>query len=144
MAVGTSIPALFVSLDGLIFAYKAGEVSQSELDNGVFFLSCTRSYFLDETYWGDGGGDTPIPIVEAVKRAEKDGRAKFPRLNHLDCVTFEKLNEFLASHGIRSLDVTVLEGGTDRPYSSKAVKEAVEKMGLPIRVIHNPKEKEAA
>ena len=111
---------LFVSFTGLLYALDRGEISQEQLDNGLFFLGCKREHalapgatggeFSEVSYMGlthDGltrRGNDPHELhrqlVEALLKAETEGRVAW-RSKAAEDRDILILQEFLNRHGVQ-------------------------------------------
>jgi hypothetical protein len=133
---------LFLSFSGLLHAIAHDEVSQADLDTGLFFFGCTRSHALNPGGAGefdertkDEGGASHEKLVRALERAELENRCRWhkPRAHF---PPYSLLNELLCANGFPQLTLPpdIEELGEVEGYAYPAVARMVEAAGSPVEV----------
>jgi len=145
---------LFVSYTRLLGLIRDGEVSQSELENGLFYFGCTeknvqnpgagaqddrRLSDVDAVFHQDkrAGQRAMRRIRHAVHVAKKQGRAEFRvRGQHNN---YDQLNTLLVRNGLPALDTnnhgTRYETIDFTHYAYPCVKMLVAAQNVPVRVM---------
>lgn len=105
---------LFASFSGLLRALARNDISQDELDQGLYFFSCVRRHafepgftgeFDERTSLGERGPAAHTQLVQALERAETEGRCAWyrptigRRLN-----PYEQLSKLLQSRGLPAFE----------------------------------------
>jgi hypothetical protein len=136
---------LFLSFSGLVRNIRDGQVTQEDLDNGLFYFGCSRGHVI-QPFNRLGVGDDVTPafkgdsvrahkvheqILKAVLSAEAEGRAMF-RLA-VGFTSYRDLNILLANSGYRLLRTEA--GQSDHSdFSKPKVAQQVKEAGLDLEV----------
>jgi hypothetical protein len=131
---------LFLSFTGLLRAIVCNEVSQDELDSGLFYFGCTRSHackpgaageFDERTAYRENGLLAHEALLRALASAELAGRCRWHRLEEgVPLPAYPLLNELLLANGVPALTFP-----TELPdYTYCGVRDRVREMGLPVEV----------
>ena len=154
MNASTKIYTLVISFSGVLHALYHGRISAADLDGAFFYFGCTRSHVMDTGVGGESGEmqyeyhEDPEGVDEAYRivrdaflASEAAGRVVCRELH--ETPNWDQLNELLAVNGLPVIDgrgsrVNVFIGSGavySSHYSYPGVIEAVEKQGLPYRVL---------
>lgn len=131
---------LFLSFTGLLRAIVDNEVSQDELDAGLFYFGCTRSHawkpsaageFDERTTYRESGLIAHATLLRALERAELAGRCRWHRLEEgTPLPAYPLLNELLVANGVPALTLPA-----ELPdYTYCGVRDRVRETGLPVEV----------
>lgn len=136
---------LVVSFTGLLYAIERGGITESDLDDALFYFGCTREHAMNpgangetnELDWAVRKLDLDEAeakrqrihgiVTRSLEKAEKDGRAAFRALNVGNSI--EQLNGLLSENGFATLT------DTDGYYSYPYVEALIEVHGLPLEVV---------
>jgi len=104
---------LFVSFTTLLGAIVRSEVTQEDLDTGLYFLGCVRSHAFEpgaegetnERLWVRSGGVAAhATLIAALERAATEGRCRWYRPEVLTRLPkYSTLNELLVANGLEAV-----------------------------------------
>ena len=134
---------LFVSFTALLGAIKAGVVTEEDLDTGLYYLGCGRSHAYNPWDGDPAGNDVAwcfvddvtkgrevhARLVAAFDKAERERRIIWEENSQ----SYAKLSEFLASHGVGSINTE----GASWQYNYPTVIARVKEAKLPLEVVYN-------
>ncbi len=132
---------LFVSFTSLLRLVSQGEVNDQDLDTGLFFFGCWREHALnpgaageaDERTWHGGRyADAHPRIVQALLKAESEGRAQWHNAAQRTEGGWTLLDRLLVDNGYSSLQAEL----PSSHYSYPGVLDAVKTRGLNLQVIY--------
>ena len=119
---------LFISFTSLLYSMKRGEISQDQLDNGLFVFGCSREYALDPFCYNEESvaqvftnaegvydqtraRQVVEQIHDALLAAERDGRAY---LRHREeSFSYGMLSDVLERNGYARLPTQFGDGTGD-------------------------------
>lgn len=90
---------LFLSFTTTLRLLTEGEITQASLDEGIFYLGCTKEYFFGnpaEAGWFKEGESSLAILREALVRAEQEGRILWRGTRN----TWQELESLLRHTGI--------------------------------------------
>lgn len=139
---------LFVSFTGLMYGIVAGEVSQTDLETGLFHFGCTREHAINPGAAGEHvetvvrkHPDVHAMVVGAILLAEGEGRIAW-RTREDGSGRYELLLPLLAANGyaIGGAESLIGDWRSSRQYqmghySYPAVRDLVEDLALDIEVV---------
>lgn len=128
---------LFISFSGLLSALSRNEVSDEDLQTGLFYFGCVRSHAfeLDERYRLKNAVAAHEKLVQALTRAEEEGRCRWHRPEPgVWLAPYSLLNELLVANGLSALPLQ--EDGAGRSfeeahYGYPRVRELMEQVPQP-------------
>jgi hypothetical protein len=143
---------LFLSFTSLIRLFRDGRVSESDLDNALFYFGCVREHAMDpwkdetnEVLWAykdeQQGRAAHTLIAAALKKAESEGRVGFKNMGDQDNDRYRKLNDLLRANDLTPIEPRekFLDGDKQIElfggYTYPAVIDKIKKQGLPIEGI---------
>jgi hypothetical protein len=104
---------LFLSFTTILGVIARNEVTQEDLDTGLYYFGCVRSHAYhpdaegerDERSWvKEGGVAAHEKLVKALERAEAEGRCRWHRPDAATrLATYPTLNELLVANGVSAL-----------------------------------------
>ena len=134
---------LFLSFTGLLRAIAQEEVTQADLDAGLFYFGCARSHALNPGGAGEyderinlaKGAQAHEKLVRALERAESENRCRWLKPDNTSR-SYSLLNELLCANGLPQLTLPpeVQELGEADGYGYPAVRRIIEAMGSPVEV----------
>lgn len=127
---------LFLSFTATIRALRDGNVTESDLANGLFYFGCVREHALDpnamELSWFKGGREAHATLYPALLAAEAEGRVAWRQKEERN--SYKQLNELLKFHGFPEI---AEEDGRSigNTYCYPGVADRVRERNLQIQVI---------
>jgi hypothetical protein len=112
---------LFLSYSALLKGVSNGSVSQTDLDEGLFYFGCCREQVF--AAWTD---EAPLRIMTAVQKAEANGRIIWR--TRFGGNTYQQLGELLLTNGFDAV-------ATYDTYNYGIAAERVRQAGLALEVI---------
>lgn len=140
-----SLPKLFVSFSGVMMKLSCGLVSRDDLETGLFAFGCTRDHVFRPGFHGEYVEDEVLDrpdlhqqLLEALRRAERDGRVSWRRGSRAcdlvgECA-FRRLNRLLRRNGFKPL-LQALAGNSPLGSYSYTYKE-VERRSRELQVVY--------
>jgi hypothetical protein len=123
---------LFISFTGLMYALKAGRITDDDLPNGLFVFGCTRDHVITPGSWGEHIESVVVEnpaahsrLVDTLIKAELEGRVVW-RSREEGNASFELVNKLLVGNGEQPLLSHEQAFGNDDPmphYNYSSVKE---------------------
>ncbi|MDQ7815098.1 MAG: hypothetical protein RDU25_04825 [Patescibacteria group bacterium] len=137
---------LFVSFTGTLGALKAGKVTESDLETGLFYFGCCREHAIDpwkekepcnEVLWFfrddvEKGREVHARLVTAIEKAEAEGRCMWRQQGEHQ--SYEALNRLLAVNGFDPISVD-FDGFFSNSYCYPGVVDRVKKAGLELEAV---------
>ncbi len=133
---------LFISFTSLLALVGENKVTALELAEGLFFFGCWRDHALnpgaageaDERTWNNGRYALAHPtIVEAVLKAEAEGRAAWHNGPKKTGNPWRQLDDLLADNGFPILNQ---KHDVSCHYAYPGVRDAVVEKGIALDVVY--------
>ena len=143
---------LFVSFTALLRHLKDGSVVQNDLNHGLFYFGCTRSYVFDdiqpkEVEWFfrddmEAGAAALAQVRGAIVLAEAEGRCIWREAHEMN--SYEALNDLLVKNGYsynrHGGPAIVFENDnrTENPsyaYCYPGVRDRIAEAAIPLEVV---------